>query len=673
MPLPLPKLDNRTFDQLVAEGQLQIPRLAPGWTDHNASDPGITLLELLAWLVEIDIYRLDRTSLAMLKTFLRRLGVEPRPAAAAEAVLVWQTSDIGPHELPPGIQVGEQGGRVFETSDSLVISPASLVALLAQEADRSPALAGSPVIPFGPNPLSGAALYLGFDRQLANAGQEISLYFWTQDPAGDRQTRERLAAEWQAQLEDAARDCQNAAKPVHWRAHYRARTAWEYYSTALSAWTALPAVIDDTRALTLSGGVRFAVPADMGADQPQAGAWFIRCRLAEGGYECPPRLAQVALNACLARHAAQRPGEELLGVSSGAAGQSFPFAKSPVVPGSLVLRVAHGGGSQLWREAASLDQLGPHAAAMALNDARGALLAGNGRNGRIPPAGAQVFARYAVGGGEDGMLPAGSLDRPLPGAPNEDLLPGWAALLPRLSVRQPQPALGGSDAENLAGAQGRALELLAQSQRAVTLDDLAQLALAAPGLPVDRARALPNYYPPLPCAPAPGCVTLVVVASCPEERPEPSPELLQAVRRYVERRLPLTTELHLIAPSFTAVRVTATLHLHPGANGEQVRIQALQRLDSFLHPLRGGPEYTGWPVGRDVYRSEVMALLHEVRGVAFVTGLGLQGLGDEQPRCGNLPICPDGLVTPGAHDITIVADNPARGNVRALKGVCDDE
>ena len=43
MPLPKPTLDNRSFDQLVAEGRSQIPRLAPQWTDHNASDAGITL------------------------------------------------------------------------------------------------------------------------------------------------------------------------------------------------------------------------------------------------------------------------------------------------------------------------------------------------------------------------------------------------------------------------------------------------------------------------------------------------------------------------------------------------------------------------------------------------------------------------------------------------------
>src|SRR5215210_5781122 len=89
MPLPLPRLDNRTFDQLVEEGRLTLPRLAPGWTDHNYHDPGITLMDLFAWLVETDLYRLDRTSPAAYRAFLRFVGIEPRPAQVAETVVAF--------------------------------------------------------------------------------------------------------------------------------------------------------------------------------------------------------------------------------------------------------------------------------------------------------------------------------------------------------------------------------------------------------------------------------------------------------------------------------------------------------------------------------------------------------------------------------------------------------
>jgi hypothetical protein len=65
-----------------------IPREAPGWTDHNDSDPGITLLQLFAWLAEATIYRLNRIPAASEAQFIKLLGVSgpDLDAARVEAV-----------------------------------------------------------------------------------------------------------------------------------------------------------------------------------------------------------------------------------------------------------------------------------------------------------------------------------------------------------------------------------------------------------------------------------------------------------------------------------------------------------------------------------------------------------------------------------------------------------
>ena len=73
MPLKVPNLDDRTYADLVQEGVSLIPRYAPLWTNHNASDPGITLLELFAYLTEIFIYRLNRVSDANKAKFFKLL------------------------------------------------------------------------------------------------------------------------------------------------------------------------------------------------------------------------------------------------------------------------------------------------------------------------------------------------------------------------------------------------------------------------------------------------------------------------------------------------------------------------------------------------------------------------------------------------------------------------
>lgn len=58
--MALPSLDDRTYADLVAEARAMIPGLYPDWTNHNPSDPGITLIELLAWVTEQVIYRADQ-------------------------------------------------------------------------------------------------------------------------------------------------------------------------------------------------------------------------------------------------------------------------------------------------------------------------------------------------------------------------------------------------------------------------------------------------------------------------------------------------------------------------------------------------------------------------------------------------------------------------------------
>jgi hypothetical protein len=95
VPIPLPNLDDRTFADLVEEARTTIPGLAPGWTDHNPSDPGITLVELFAHLAEMMIYRTDQVPDANLRVFLKLLdggagdaagAVEPGGAALDESL-----------------------------------------------------------------------------------------------------------------------------------------------------------------------------------------------------------------------------------------------------------------------------------------------------------------------------------------------------------------------------------------------------------------------------------------------------------------------------------------------------------------------------------------------------------------------------------------------------------
>lgn len=86
MPLPLPNLDARRFDDLVAEMRALIPNYAPEWTNHNPSDPGMTLVELLAWITETTLYRLNRIPEPTYRKFIALLlGEPPQPSESLES------------------------------------------------------------------------------------------------------------------------------------------------------------------------------------------------------------------------------------------------------------------------------------------------------------------------------------------------------------------------------------------------------------------------------------------------------------------------------------------------------------------------------------------------------------------------------------------------------------
>ena len=113
MALPLPDLDDRRFSDLVAELRALIPHYDRSWTNHNPADPGMTLLELFAWLSELLIYRLNKVDDRRYLGFLRLLGVEP---SAPKAILTF-TLRVPEDSLPEDFEI-PRGTRVLAVDAS---------------------------------------------------------------------------------------------------------------------------------------------------------------------------------------------------------------------------------------------------------------------------------------------------------------------------------------------------------------------------------------------------------------------------------------------------------------------------------------------------------------------------------------------------------------------------
>ena len=142
MSLPPPNLDDRDFRSLVEEARTRIPTYTGEWTNFNDSDPGMTLVQLHAWLTETLLYRVNRLPDLAYVNFLNLLGTTPQPARAAQAELTFRFADLDRAGdpltvlVPKGVQVGVDDPDLdapitFETNETLRGINAAVAAIIA--------------------------------------------------------------------------------------------------------------------------------------------------------------------------------------------------------------------------------------------------------------------------------------------------------------------------------------------------------------------------------------------------------------------------------------------------------------------------------------------------------------------------------------------------------------
>jgi predicted phage baseplate assembly protein len=288
-----------------------------------------------------------------------------------------------------------------------------------------------------------------------------------------------------------------------------------------------------------------------------------------------------------------------------------------------------------WQSRPHLFFSGPDDRHYVVERARGRVIFGNGEYGRIPPVGANniVAARYRVGGGTAGNVPAGTITQLL----------GSAMIVE--SVTNPRSADGGAEGETIEAVKRRGPQRLHHLGCALSAADYEALAReASPGVALTRA---------LPATaangrPAPGWVTVIVVPQSADLQPQPSFELRRQVHEYLRVRMPASvgaSRLAVIGPTYLPIGVSAGIVARDISQAGRVEALARDALQRFLHPLTGGPEEQGWPFGRDVFLSDVAALLEAIDGVDFVSELEL--LLDDIPQGEHVAVPPDRIVVAG--------------------------
>jgi hypothetical protein len=277
-----------------------------------------------------------------------------------------------------------------------------------------------------------------------------------------------------------------------------------------------------------------------------------------------------------------------------------------------------------------------------LERSRGKLLFGSGDRGRVPPPGATALARsYRTGGGSQGNVAAGAV---------KQVLAGVAAVE---AAWNPRPAEGGADAETIESLAARGPLTLARRGRGVTAAGIESLAREiSPAVAV--ARVVPTLDPS--GRQRAGWVTLILIPHSEEARPWPSLGLRDRVREAIEARagadFAAAQHLYVTGPDYLPIDVEVTLTPVDPADAGGVDQRVHEALESFLHPLRGGPERVGWTPGRGVYLSDVAATLERVDGVDHVRELAL--LVDGQLQGEHAALRPDRIVVAGTLRVRLV-------------------
>lgn len=646
MPLEdhLPRLDDHSYDSILAEMRSRISRYTPEWkpvwSDLNDSDPGITMLQVVAWLGEMLAYRMNQVPELNYLKFLQLLGVELRAAESAEVQISFPMRQNHPEPtaiVPQGTQViAETAGGgpplVFEAAQALTVVRPPLVSVLAYDGNLSyesvtePNLNATPFKPFGPTASVGGALLLGFDAAQQFPASELTLYAWAAE-AGRR----------------SAVSCGLGSAPSYPSATVR-WSAWNGFD-----WSPVTLLKDETLAFTRSGSIVLRTPTGMATTTvpPETTPmYWLRGELVTSQYERPPVLQAVRTNTMTLRQM-ETVRDEVLGGSTGRPSQVFRVANVPVLAGTLQLEVDQGSGPEVWTEVEDLWASAPSDQHYVLNRTTGEVRFGDGRRGAIPIAnvtnpGANVVARrYQYGGGTKGNVGPGALRMLRSAVPGID----------DNGVVNLTASYGGRDEETLDQAKLRAPASIRARCRAVTAEDFEFFATQAAN--IRRARALPLQHPSYPDVQVPGVVTVVVVPDSDEAQPWPSEGTLRTVCAYLDQRRLLTTEVYVTPPSYQDVCVTADLVADDSADLAQVQRDVEARLLAYFHPLTGGEDGQGWAFGGTIAFSRTFQQVLGVRGVSSVNRLVISVDGVEAPECRDVPLRPQALASSRRHQVSV--------------------
>ena len=643
MALPAPDLDDRRFQDFVDDAKRLVQERCPEWTDHNVSDPGVTLIEAFATMADQLAYRLNRVPERLHLKFLDLVGIRLFPPTAARVPVSFWLSAPQPDvvRIPAGTVVATRrstGAEVqsFSTTDDLDVVPVSLQTVATHPLGgdlhaQSELELGQAVRVFSPHPGIGDLLLFGLDSAAPSCAVAFRL------------------------------DCAVEGIGVDPR---QPPLVWEAWTgDEGEGWSRCAVERDDTGGFNRAGDVVVHLPPRHRTSVLNGvRAGWVRARVVEPlpgrpAYTASPtvrRASAFCIGGTVEAVHAELVREEVVGVSEGLAAQRFFTVHAPVLPSDegVVLEISEGDGWQEWKQVDSFAGSAHDDLHFVLHPMTGEVELGP--QVRLPDGSVQQYAAvpargavlrlraYRTGGGAAGNVRAHALA----------VLRSSIPYVSRVDNRV--PASGGRDGEDLENAKRRGGLQVRSQGRAVTAEDYEHVArVAAPE--VGRVRAACDDD---------GIIRVLVVPSLAVRTERvafdalvPAEATLRRIAAALDERRVLGAQVVVEPPVYQGVTVVARILARPGRRALEVRDAALRALYGYLSPVTGGPDGTGWPFGRSVGSGEIYAALQQMPEVDVVEDVRLFAAdavsGARSEPSGRIQVAPTALVFSYDHQVKV--------------------
>ncbi|MFW0784704.1 putative baseplate assembly protein [Gordonia sp. CPCC 206044] len=645
--LPAPDLDDRHFQTLVDDARRLVRERFPEWSDHNISDPGITLIEAVATMVDQLIYRLNRVPDRNYLKFLDLLGLEMRPASTARTRVTFWLSAPQPQTVE--VRTDTEVGTVrTDIAESVVFSTERNLAIVPCSAERVfAAPAGTP-----PTDRSLSLGHGGFDCFAATPRPDDALLIELSAPVPSCAVLLRFTC----------RVAGVGVDPRHPPLQWEALTG--------HGWVPCDLGLDETGGLNEPGDVVVHLPDDhaRAVVAGNRGAW-LRCRVVDAiagqsAYSRSPHIEAVSaqtIGGTVGAAHSQGVSGEVLGISDGTVAQRFSLHQGPVVPSDeLTVSVSDGGTRATWTAVEDFADCGPDDQVFHLDAVSGEIVFGPAIReadgslrsyGAVPGKGAVVGVdEYRIGGGARGNVGVGQIR----------VLKTSVPFVSRVENRV--AAVGGAQAETIDELKLRGPVVLRSRGRAVTAEDFEELTRqAAPE--IARAHCLPADET------GAGSVRLLVVPHVASDAEgqirlhdlTPSPDTLAAIAEHLERRRLIGTRLLVEPPRYIGVTVLVRVTAAVGFERQAVAADVTVRLYRLLHPVYGGRSGNGWTVGRSLGEPDIAAAVADVPGVDMGQDVSVElfavnpATGRRSPEpTDRLSLPPNGLFLSHQHQVRVV-------------------